>query len=357
MSFIDTFNEYFDKPKEIDFYSAFSQLHMLLTSGATLQQALVDVAPYLENKQLGQALINISRSLSTGINAGAAFKKESVFPTEVAPTIEAGERSGEVATAFLKLSEMMYLRHNLYSKVKNALFTPKMSAILMALMTVGYIKIAVPEFIKLYEENEIEMPGVVKVVSGTVNVIVDYWYITLLVIFLLWKAWDWFSESNVNLIDGWKFKVPIFKNLHFSFLQHQFASVISLMLSSGLTVPDALVQAGKVVSNSLMVEDIQGVRADVLKGMTLTDAIRKNDYHGTFDKMLIASINAGERSNNLTVALDQICKYYERKLNNMIDPVSTKLTLAVLIPMGIFIVLMYLFTMIPMFSYMNQVQM
>ena len=73
--------------------------------------------------------------------------------------------------------------------------------------------------------------------------------------------------------------------------------------------------------------------------------------------MLIASINAGERSNNLTHSLDQICKYYERTLNNMIDPISTKLTLAVLIPMGIFIVLMYLFTMIPMFSYMNQINM
>lgn len=357
MSLLDSFSDIFDRPKEIDFYSAFSQLHMLLMSGATLQQALADVAPYMENAKLGEALLNISRSLSTGINAGAAFKKESVFPTEVAPTIEAGERSGEVAQAFLKLSEMMYLRHNLYSKVKNALFTPKMSAILMTLMTVGYIKIAIPEFLKLYEENNIEMPGIVKGVSDTVNVIVDYWYFTILTIFLLWKAWNWFSESNIGLIDSWKLKVPIFKGLHFSFLQHQFASVISLMLSSGLTVPDALVQAGKVVGNSLMVEDIQLIRADVLKGMTLTESIRRNDYHGTFDKMLLASINAGERSNNLTVALDQICKYYERKLNNMIDPVSTKLTLVVLIPMGIFIVLMYLFTMIPMFSFMGQINM
>lgn len=43
-------------------------------------------------------------------------------------------------------------------------------------------------------------------------------------------------------------------------------------------------------------------------------------------------------------------------LTNMIDPVSTKITLLVLIPMGMLIVAMYVFTMIPMFSYMSQVQ-
>lgn len=355
MSFIDSFNQFFDKPKEIDFYDAFHNIHMLLTSGATLQQALYDVSPYMANKQLGQALFNISRSLSTGINAGAAFKKESIFPIEVAPTIEAGERSGEIAIAFLKLAEMMYLRHNLYSKVKNALFTPKISAVLMSLMTIAYIKIAMPEFLKLYEENDIEMPGIVKTVTGTVNFLVDYWYLTILAIFFIWRAWVWFAEKNVDVVDEWKLKIPIYKKLHFTFLQHQFASVVSLMLSSGLTLPDALIQAHKVVGNSLMAEDIQGVRQDVLKGATLTDAVKKNDVHNTFDKMLVASMNAGERSNNLPSALEQICKYYERTLQNSIDPVSTKLTLVVLIPMGIFIVLMYLFTMIPMFSYMGQI--
>lgn len=355
MRFFEKIEDYFNRPKLIDFYNVFHQLYMLLTSGSTLQQSLKDIAPYQEKKRLKEALVNISKSLSTGISTGAAFRKESIFPMVVAPSLEAGDKAGELSKSLFQLSEMMYLQHNLYTKVAGALFVPKMSAILMTLMTVGYIKIAIPEFLQLYKDNNIEVPAVVSIVSGFVNMVVDNWYITIFVVYLLWKLWNWFSTRNVSLIDMWKLKLPIYKKLHYLFLQHQFASIISLMLGSGLTVPDALIQAQKVVSNSIMADAIGRVRSDVVRGISFTQALIKNNGDNIFDNMLIASINAGERSHNLSRSLQSNCQYYERTLNNMIDPVSTKITLIVLIPMGVLIVAMYVFTMIPMFSYMSQV--
>lgn len=356
MNVIDKINDFLNKPKLIDLYNLFSQLHMLLSSGCNLQQAIEDIAPYQEKRALRNSLKSISRSLSTGLSTGASFRKEDVFPSIVAPSVEAGEKAGSLTRAFSQLSEMFYLQHNLYSKIKNALFVPKMSAILMAIMTIGYIKIAVPEFVQLYNDTGIEIPTIVAVVSSIVNAIVDYWYITMLLCYLGYKGWKLFAKSNVNLIDGWKLKIPIYNKLHYLFLQHQFASTISLMLASGLTIPDALIQAQKVVDNVHMSDSISRIRTDVLKGLTLTDSMIKNNFDNIFDRMLIASINAGERSANLSTSLDSNCKYYERTLNNMIDPVSTKITLIVLIPMGVLIVAMYVFTMIPMFSYMGQVQ-
>ena len=55
----------------------------------------------------------------------------------------------------------MWLQHNLYSKVKNALFIPKIAAVLMAIMTIAYIKIAIPEYVKLYKETGIPLPSIV----------------------------------------------------------------------------------------------------------------------------------------------------------------------------------------------------
>lgn len=356
MNIISSLNNYINRPKRIDFYNVFSQLHMLLTSGSTLQQALLDIAPYQEKVQLKNALKSISRSLATGLSPGAAFRKESIFPVIVAPTIEAGDKAGELSKAFNQLAEMMYLQHNLYSKINNALFVPKMSAVLMTLMTIGYIKIAIPEFLKLYEENEIEIPMLVSVVSGIVNALVDYWYLTLMAVYIFWKLWNWFTNSHVSLIDEWKLKIPIYSRLHYLFLQHQFASTISLMLASGLTVPEALIQSQKVVGNCHMADAVIRVRSSVMKGLSLTRSIQQQNSHKIFDAMLLASINAGERAGNISKSLESNCKYYERTLNNMIDPVSTKITLIVLIPMGVLIVAMYIFTMIPMFSYMGQVQ-
>lgn len=355
MALIDKINDVLDKPKLADYYSVFSQLYMLLNSGSPLQEALLDIANDQPNKKLGAALKSISRSLASGIAPGAAFKQTGIFPRLVAPTIEAGNRAGQLSETFLKLSELMWLQHNLYSKVKNALFVPKMAAILMVIMTIAYIKIAIPEYIKLYEENDIALPGIVSVVTGAVNGIVDYWYISLLVCFLGYKVWNWFTEAHTAIVDTWKLKIPIYKTLHFTFIQHQIASITALMLSSGLTAPDALSQSSKVVDNSLAAHALNKAREDLQKGHSLSLSMKKNNGLAVFDGMLIASITAGEKSDQLVLALNQDCKYYERLINNMIDPVSTKITLLVMLPMGILIVLMFAFTLLPMFGYIDKV--
>lgn len=356
MKLEEKFAEIFDKPRLIDFQMMFSQLHLILNSGTTLQLALREVARYVVNKQLQAALVNVSNNLGSGISTGVAFRRESIFPAIVGPTIEAGDRAGELSLAMKKLSEIFKLQHDLYSKVNNALFVPKLAATMMSIMTVAYIKIAIPEFLQLYKESNVEVPGIVIGVTTFVNLIVDNWYFSIIGIFLAWKLWRVFADNNAYIIDGWKLKVPIFKKLHFNFLQHQYASIISLMVGSGLTVPDALVQAGKVVSNRHMSEDIGRVYDDVIRGHTLTNSMKRNNHNSTFDGLLITSVYAGENSNQLVMALDEACRYYENTLKDSIEPTSTKITLIVLIPMGILVVAMYIFTMIPMFSYMSQLQ-
>ena len=49
------------------------------------------------------------------------------------------------------------------------------------------------------------------------------------------------------------------------------------------------------------------------------------------------------------------CDYYAKTLNNLIEPTSSKITFMVMIPMGIAIVGMFMFTLVPMFSYIGQV--
>lgn len=199
------------------------------------------------------------------------------------------------------------------------------------------------------------MPVVVEVVTNFVNAIVDNWYITLLVIFVGYKGFGWFVENRSDIVDAFKLKMPIYRDLHFNFLQHQFASILSIMLSSGLTEQQSLVQVSKVVDNSVMSSAILKVRDDILKGNSISDSLKKNNADHIFDNLLLASINAGEKSSSVSEALDQCAKYYERTINNLVETVSTKLTFIVMIPIGVVIVAMFAFTMIPMFSYITNV--
>lgn len=355
MNLVDKINEIFDKPKEIDFYAIFSHLNLLLSSGSDMPSAVNEIATYQQKKVLVSALNNISRNLRAGISTGMAFKKESVFPRIVSPTLEAGEKSGHLSDVCKKLSEIMDMQDRLYSKVRNALLVPKIAAVMMTIMAIAYIKIAIPEYITLYQDNDIPLPAVVVVVTDFVNAIVDYWYITLFVIFLLYKAFGWFVANRSDIVDSIKLKLPIYRDLHFNFLQHQFASILSIMLSSGLTEQQSLTQVSQVVDNSVMSSTILKVRDDILKGNSISESMRKNNGEHIFDNLLLASINAGEKSNSVPGALNQCSQYYERTINNQVETVSTKLTFIVMIPIGVVIVAMFAFTMIPMFSYITNV--
>lgn len=345
----------FDQPKDIDFFIAFRSLQLLLESGATLQQAAQEISSTQRNKILGRALNGISRNLVNGMTSGAAFRKERIFPAMVSSIVDIGDRSGNMSTAFGAMADLMYLQHNLYSKVRNALLVPKMSAWLMGFLIIAYVKLAVPEYLEMYNENGIEVPFMVSFVTEIVNGIVDYWPMTLLNIWMTIKMWSWYCKEHKGVIDRWKLRLPVYRLLHFNFLQHQFASTLQLMLSSGLTIPIALEEASKTVDNVLMRQVIYLIRKDVLTGYDLAYSMRKHNASGVFDDILISSIKAGEKSDQMVKVLGDNCDFYYKTLNDLIEPTGTKITFMVMIPMGIMIVGMFLFTLMPMFSYIGHV--
>ena len=209
MSILDKLDLKLHEPKRIDFYVAFRGLQLLLESGSTLQQAAMELAGEQRNESLGNALKNIGRHLGAGIGVGAAFAREKIFPSFVAPTIEAGDKAGRTTEAFAKLSEIMYLQHNLYSKVNNALFVPKIASVLMGVLIIGYVKFAIPQYMDLYKDNNIELPWLISFVTSLVNGLVDYFYITIPIIYLVVRSIKYFAQRNVDIIDGWKLKVPV----------------------------------------------------------------------------------------------------------------------------------------------------
>lgn len=355
LSFIKDIDAELHKPRYIDYYVAFHGIELLLRSGTTLQQALVELADDQENEQITLAMHNVSRYLGAGMSVGAAFRKEPVFNAMMASTIEAGDKAGNVSGAFARLSELMYLRDNLYRKVDGALLVPKISAVMMVFMIVAYVKWVIPEYVKMYKENGMNIPSIVEAITSCVNAVFDYWYITLLVLFLLYKWFNWFCKNNRPIVDKIKLKMPVYKKLHFNFLQHQFVSTMEIMLSSGLTIPQSLEQAAKGVDNVLMSRDILRAQKQVILGYTLSAAMKNNNADATFGKLLLASMKSGEVSNQLSLVLRDDCDYYTKTLQDLVEPTASKVTFMVMIPMGAIIVGMFMFTLVPMFSYIGQV--
>lgn len=342
-------------PKLEDFYFSFLQIYNMLECGFIPEDAISDAAKNVRNKTLQKALNNIVKDIKSGISVGDAFSKQKIFPKIIAPTIIAGDKAGMISQTFNRLADLFWLQINLYAKIKNALLVPKIAIFLLTGLIISYIKIAVPQYIKLYQNSKVVISPVVIMVSNFVNLLVDYWPVTVGAMFVIWQAGKLFCKANPSVIDDIKLHIPILSTLNYYFIQHQMTSILHIMLSSGLLLPDAMTQAALSVDNSIMKRNILHARDDLLSGYSLEDSLKRNNKHNIFDNQLIGMLARSEKSGQLVNSLEKLLNYYERLLRDLIEPTTTKISFVVLITIGTVIALMFFFCMSPMLDYLNNI--
>lgn len=342
------------KPKDKDFYILFRGLQKLIESGETLQHSLVELAPMQNNSILGVALGKAANSLSAGISSGTAFRKEKIFSPMMCAVIDVGDRTGQLSNVFKGLAKILKLQTQLSSKIKSALFIPKAAAVIMTLLVVGYVKFAMPEYMKLYQENHMEMPGPLIFIVDFINGLVDWAFVTVPLIYIVWQGINELCRKYSAVVDPYKLKIPIYGPLHFYVLQYQFCSVMQLMLSSGMTIPEGLGEAAKAVENDVMKRALAKIKKDVITGHSLSNSLRKHNNDSVFDPLLVAAIKAGERSNQLSSTFEDNAEQYSNDLKDLIEPTGTKITISVMLPFGLLIVMLFLFTLIPMFDFITK---
>lgn len=342
-----------NKPKLDDLYFVFVQISNMIACGFNPQDSIADASKNVKNKILKKALLNVVKEMQGGGSVGNAFAKQKIFPKIISPIIIAGEKAGVLAVTFSKIAELFWLQINLYSKIKNSLLIPKIAFTLLSLLVIGYIKFAVPEYIKLYQSSNVKFSPLIMSLSNGVNLLIDYWPITIFMMFMIWQILKLFCQTNTYLIDRLKLQMPIFKTLHFYFLQHQFCSILHIMLSSGLLLSDALNQAAVSVENKVMGKYILKVRDDLLSGRTLEDSLLRNNKQNIFDNQLVALLSRSGQSGQEVNSLGKLLDYYERILKDLIDPTTTKISFLVLIVIGSSIAAMFFLSMTPMLDYLT----
>lgn len=352
---LNEIKRYFNKPSYIDFFALFCQLKALLESGITIIEAVSEAANAQNNKLLKDALLQICRELRVGVSTSTAFKNVKIFPNELPAIVAAGERSGELVKTFENLANTMWMKATLYSKVNNALLTPKIAGSIGFIIFTVFTKIIMPKYQKMYAESGIEMPQVVKVYMTLANGLFDYWYITLLVIFGVYRFWKWFSSAKRDKLDTWKLHLWVYKELHRRLIQHEFASNLSLMHDAGIVPAEACEMISKIVSNSVMRSNIRAAGKAIVGGTPIAIAFRKHNREDTFGPIMLSFLEIGTRTGMLAKQMDQAAKIFELEINSQVNTIGNKLTIIVLTPMAFLIAGMYLMSLIPMLGYFNKI--
>jgi type IV pilus assembly protein PilC len=132
----------------------------------------------------------------------------------------------------------------------------------------------------------------------------------------------------------------------------RFARAFSLLLSSGMTLSEALDAVEIIIGNRYLKKKFRIAADGVRHGMTLTNAF---DSNRLFPDMMIQMVAVGESSNTLEEVLLRSCAFFDVMVETSLNKLTSKLQPIMLIIMGGVIGTLFLAVYAPMLTIMTTI--
>ena len=127
-----------------------------------------------------------------------------------------------------------------------------------------------------------------------------------------------------------------------------FCRQFTSMINAGVTILDTLDMLSDQTENKTMAKAIKGVHAEIQKGETLSDSLKK--YPNVFPDIMVSMVAAGEASGKIDIAFERMSAHFEKsaKLNGMIKKAAVYPIIVVIVAIAVVIVM--LVKVIPSYS-------
>ena len=127
-----------------------------------------------------------------------------------------------------------------------------------------------------------------------------------------------------------------------------FARELSDLLSSGMTLGNALHTLARRKTKSDQDRMVVEIRDEIIKGSSLSEALSR--YPDTFSNLFVSMVRAGEASGAVNDALGRLVKHYERVLEAREKIVGAMIYPAIVLVVGLLTIIFTMTFVIPKFS-------
>jgi type II secretory pathway component PulF len=264
--------------------------------------------------------INVGKSMTESLEP---YKEE--FGHVALAMTKLGEQTGNISGSYHTLADIWESVRDNVRKFKKAIRTPIITLVAMMIAFTILIMLVVPKFKEIFEKFNADLPVPTLILLWLENALNNYGiYILLAMAGMLFFFMHQYKNNP-----AFKYKIDkllvhpkfyLIKDIIFYSSMHKYTLIFGELIRAGIPVSEALSTAVGMVDNSYIKEKLQGVNADIARGISLSDAFKQT---GLFENMLLQMIKAGESSGQLDAMLSKVTQYYDSKFQDLIDNLST----------------------------------
>lgn len=333
-------------PKELTNFT--KQLSIMINAGVPIIQSLEILFKSEKHPVLKKSIKKIASSVGEGKTVAEAMSSQKGFNKLYCSLVKAGEAGGILDTILTKLSTHMDKQEKTKKQIKSALSYPFIVCMVGAGVIWGMMVFVVPQFMSMLSDTGQKPPAITQFVVDTSNFLGEYTLMTVPIVFVA----GIFISSYIKTPTGKKhfdiltMNMPIFGAIVVKGNLASFARTLATMLSSGVSLIDALDICIETLDNAVMADDLIEVKKKVVEGSTLTEPLLKIDY---FPDMVAQMIRVGEQTGEVDNMLEKVADVFEDEVNTLIEGATKLIEPIIIVVLGGIIATILVAMYLPMF--------
>ncbi|MCB9802545.1 type II secretion system F family protein [Candidatus Nomurabacteria bacterium] len=309
-------------------------LAVMIRSGMPLDESL-DTLMQQSSPPMAKRIKRILFDVKQGNSLSNALRKQKrVFDTMFINMVAAGEASGQLEQNLNIVATQQEKNYTLRSKIKAAMLYPTVIFLAIIGLLAVIAIFVLPKLIGFFSTLNANLPLSTRILIAGSDFLVNNWPLVfggIILLFIAIKVMTRFAKTRfiLHLI---LLRIPIFGKISKNMNLAIFCRSLSSLLSSGITIDQALNIVSDTVTNDSYKHKINAVYHQVLKGSALSEVLLQDK---SFPILVSRMSKVGERSGNLAETLDYLADFYETEVDNTTKNLSTMLEPALLVFIGL----------------------
>ena len=338
------------KSKQITVFAR--QLSILLKSGVPILKALTILANQTPNHRLKGVLNSVRSQIKEGktLSSALAFHSD-VYSGLFVSLIAAGEESGTMEIALLRIAEYRRKKEQILSTIRTALTYPMLMALVGTGTIIFMLTFVMPRLLSIFTRLGQDLPLPTKILISVSNFLTQQWVWPVLIggmvlIFVLVKRMA-ATKAGKLIVSHIKLHSPVFGTLFLRAELAQFSRTLELLLKSGIQLLSAIQKSITTLDNEVIKQElIKGYKA-IEQGETFGATL---DRCSLFPKFMVNLVSVGEESGKIEGALEELAFTYEEETDEAIKMMTNLLEPLMILSMGIIVGFIIVSMLLPVFQ-------
>lgn len=330
------------------------QLATMVVAGLSLPEALSILRAQSQNQAFSSVLMEIEHQIVGGGNLGDALAKYPKHFTAIyIALVRAGESSGQLDQVLARLADSMEAERDFRSKVAGAMIYPLIIIVGMGIVVMIMMTVVIPKLTELYSDFGVDLPFATQLLITISKFFVHWWWLMIALAvagvygFLRWKK----TKVGELVLDTIMLHIPLFGELQKKIILVEFTRTLSMLISSGIRLLDALQILKDALGNVLFRNAVVEISKKVERGFPLGETFSQ---YPVFPPIVSQMMKVGEETGKLDDTLLKLSKYFQSESENLVKGLTTAIEPIIMVILGVGVGFIVISVITPIYNLTSQ---